>query len=515
MDKQTLLFDFSPYLDRREEMLPLIREFAAHDGFRSAAVEELELDDDFYRRPLRPEDLDFLLFKKPIRAETVSRLPSLASQRLLLTLNEAGIARLPRSADADEFARFDGYYSERNQVLGARIRPFLENYAFTFVGDEASPQHDARAYRASLHEFIDAESAFWRDAFDTLMRNDYLPEGLRFVMIQRWSLAPSRRVAVGRAAASGYFDAIDSAHRPMLDDAANDALLARVAGFTGLTRREHSYWQFYLPTSLAKVNLLYALGSRPDRAFALLGAAFAAEAEALAFSMALAEACPHLVAPSPRGAAHAGVDPDSNRNANRSENIDSGADPLASLVARFDAALARLEARYGTQGRYRFGQGWGAAVKLASRARWDLGEQLRWLSSIDQYVRFAKGIDQRINAERPDIDRETFVEPREMCSTTHVHNDHRLVVIESGDMIFWGNVGMQLQMTRGDMVLIPDGRLHGSTVTSAECTYHQPIIPDEWIAELPPDTRPVPANAGTASAAKIPTETAAATAVTS
>lgn len=515
MDKQTLLFDFSPYLDQREEILPLIREFAAHDGFRSAAVEELELDDDFYRRPLRPEDLDFLLFKKPIRAETVSRLPSLASQRLLLTLNEAGVARLPRSVDADEFARFDGYYGERNQVLGARIRPFLENYAFTFVGDEASPQQDARAYRASLHELIDAESAFWRDAFGTLMRNDYLPEGLRFVMIQRWSLAPSRRIAVGRAVASGYFDAIDAANRPVLDAAANDALLARVAGFTGLTRREHSYWQFYLPTSLAKVNLLYALGSRPDRAFALLGAAFAAEAEALAFSLALAEACPHLVASSSRGAAHPNAHPSAKPHAGTSADAGVGADPLAALVARFEAALAQLEARYGTQGLYRFGQGWGAAVKLASRARWDLGEQLRWLSSIDQYVRFAKGIDQRINAERPDIDRETFVEPREMCSTTHVHNDHRLVVIESGDMIFWGNVGMQLQMTRGDMVLIPDGRLHGSTVTSAECTYHQPIIPDEWIAELPPDTRPVPANAGLAPVAKAPAETAVATAVTS
>ncbi len=71
-----------------------------------------------------------------------------------------------------------------------------------------------------------------------------------------------------------------------------------------------------------------------------------------------------------------------------------------------------------------------------------------------------------------------------MCSTTHVHNDHRLVTIETGVMHFWGNLGMRLEMNRGDMVLIPDGRLHGSTVLFAECTYHQPIIPDEWVRDV-------------------------------
>jgi len=132
------LFEFSPYFEMREETLDLIRQFAAHDAFRSAEVEELELDEDFYRRPLRPEDLAFLQFKKPVRAETVSRLPALASQRLLLCLNEVAVARLPRRQNTDDFQRFDDFYSERNQVLGARIRPFLENYAFDFVGREAT-----------------------------------------------------------------------------------------------------------------------------------------------------------------------------------------------------------------------------------------------------------------------------------------------------------------------------------------------------------------------------------------
>jgi len=129
-------------------------------------------------------------------------------------------------------------------------------------------------------------------------------------------------------------------------------------------------------------------------------------------------------------------------------------------------------------------QGLDAAGKLAERARWDLGEQLKWLSTIDRYCVYARKISERIEAECPGIDRDTFVEPREMCSTTHVHDDHRLVTIEQGVMHFWGNLTMRLEMNPGDRVLIPEGRLHGSTVLSEECTYHQPIIPDAWVQEL-------------------------------
>ncbi|VVE36209.1 peptide synthetase [Pandoraea iniqua] len=463
------LFDFAPYLEVRDDTLPLIREFASHMAFRSAVVEELELDEDFYRRPLRPEDLEFLQFKKAVRAETVSRLPMLASQRLLMCINEVGIARMPRPGDVDGgvdiFASADAFYSERNQVLGARIRAYLENYAYAFLGNEGKADATPGALTDALDAIVRTEHAWWSDIFALLQRNDYLPEGLRFIMIQRWSLAPSRRTAVARAVASGYFDAVSPDARPSMTDAAQDALLTRVAGALDLTRREHSYWQFYLPTSLAKCNLLYALGARPDRAFALLGAAFVAEAEMLAFCQAAAAACPHML-----------------------HGLPIQQPPLeeavADLLRRAAAATTQIGTQYGAEGLSRVSQGLGAAELMGARGRWDLGEQLRWLSAIERYVAFAKQVEGRIEAECPGIDRETFVEPREMCSTTHVHNDHRLVVIESGDMIFWGNLGMQLKMKQGDSVLIPDGRLHGSTVVSHECTYHQPIIPDAWFEAL-------------------------------
>jgi mannose-6-phosphate isomerase-like protein (cupin superfamily) len=464
------LFDFDAQQPQRETFRSLLREFAACEPFRSASVDELVLDDDFYRRPLRPEDFTFLQYQKPVRADNVSRLPSLATHRTLLTLNELDICRAPGLA-ADQQQRCTAFYADRQRIIGAQIRPYLEAYAFDYLGNQAQPGETRETLSARLNTTIDDELQFWNMRFDRLLERDFIEEGLRFIVIQRWATLPSRRTALARATGSCYFDWLAPEWRPDLSSKLpDDATFARIASLCGVTRQTHSYWQFYLPTTLARCNLLYALGSRPDRAFALAGAAFVAEAEHLAFGAGLLKACAHIA---PGAAAGASI-----------------GTLRANLQTRFERSIDTLAAQHGAAALHQFAQGVAAAQLLAQRARWDLGEQLDWLSSIDTYCEYARRIYDKIEIDFPDIDRDTFIEPHELCSTTHVHNEHRLVVIESGDMLFWGNLGMKLSMHPGDMVLIPDGRLHGSTVESDSCTYHQPIIPDEWIAELtaPPDT---------------------------
>ncbi|WP_322007507.1 cupin domain-containing protein [Paraburkholderia tropica] len=459
------LFDFGDFAGQSEAYVALIKQFAAAQAFRSATVDELVLDDDFHRRPLRPEDFEFLKFMKPVRSDNVSRLPSLASNRTLLSIYELDVTRAPRSADAADWARFTDFYRDDVRTLGAQLTPFLEAYAFSYLGDQAAGDERDDFVTQGLAQLVDSETRFWGETFARLMRNDYLEEGLRFIAIQRWALAPSRRHALGRAAAGGRFDGLPDDARPSVDVIDQDReLIEKVAQHVGVTRQQHAYWQFYLPTSMAKTNLLLALARRPDRAVALAGAAFAAEAEWLAFMGALERACAHL-----RGPQRAGSE-----IAARS----------AELEARASRAVRAIGERFGAAARAQFIKGFAAGDHLAERARWDLGEQLKWLSAIPRFCDFARRISARIDVECPDIDRETFIEPHEMCSTTHVHNDHRLVTIQEGEMLFWGNLGMQLQMFEGDMVLIPDGRLHGSTVTSSECTYHQPIIPDDWVQAL-------------------------------
>jgi hypothetical protein len=461
MSDESRLFAFDRVSGAVERNVELVRDFAAHDAFRSAMVEELELDEDFYRRPLRPEDLSFIKFTEPVAAATMARLPFLASQRMLLCINELQIARLPRDGEAESFAECTCFYGDDSQVLGAQIRPLLENFSFDFLCAAEARAPAKGDLKAQLQDLLAAESAFWNDVFARLSRAGYHDDGLRFVLLQKWCLQPSKKVALAKAAALGYFDALPTSDRPRLDRP-DGVLAGELATRLGIGKREHSYWQFYLSTSLAECNLLHALASRPDRALALCGAAFAAEIVGTALGGVLAQAAPSL-----------GI-------AARNDADTTAKDGLA----RFARALDAVANRYGNRGLSQMGQGLAAAVALAAAARQNLGEQLRWLASVERYRDIAQTISARIAAECPNIDRETFVEPREMCSTTHVHDDHRLVVIETGNMVFWGNLGMKLRLAPGEMVLVPEGRLHGSSIESEECVYHQPIIPDSWVRPL-------------------------------
>ena len=460
------LFDFADHAAESERNVDLIRQFAAAEPFRSAMVEELELDDDFYRRPLRPEDLSFIKFNEPLSSATVTQLPFLATQRMLLCLNELEIARLPRDGE-DELTRFAHFYGGESRILGARIRPFLESFAFDFLTDFASSQRNTTDLVFDLEQLLKQEVGFWSDSFHLLVRRNYLEEGLRFILLQKWCLAPTRRAALGRAAASGFFDVLDAADRPVIaQQSEEEALFRRIAVWCQVPKQEHSYWQFYLSTSLSEVNLLYALAARPDKALALMGAAFAAEASWVALRGLIEQSGPCFGMGSRE------------QLSRRQEHVKED------LLARAKRAFAAIERRYGARGLAQVAQGLAAARTLAASARNNLGEQLDWLSSVERYRSMALAISARIEAEVPDIDRETFVEPREMCSTTHVHDDHRLVVIESGNMVFWGNLGMTLRLAPGEMVLVPQGRLHGSSIESDNCVYHQPIIPDAWIRSV-------------------------------
>jgi hypothetical protein len=463
MNRNDALFDFARYAADVGQSADLIRQFAAHDAFRSATVEELVLEDDFHRRPLRPEDLSFIDFHAPVKAETITQLPSLASQRLLLCINELDATKLPADRSADRLQRIADYYKNDSKILAARINGFLEAFAFDHL-THAAPVRGVDGMRETLREIVRNETAFWSRIFAALGRQNYITEGVRFALIQKWCLAASKRSALAKAEVTGRFDGLSPDAWPRLTRASSDDdAIKRIAEACGVTRDLHSYWQFYLSTSLASTNLLYGLAARPQNVLDLYGAAFAAEAEWLAFGCFVGQAAQYL----------------------KLESFPLPAsDPAAELMDRFERMLRGVERLFGERGITQVGHGMAIARELGLCARRDLGEQLSWLSAIERYRGIAEAIDRRIAAEYPNIDRETFVEPREMCSTTHVHDDHRLVVIESGRMVFWGNLGMTLELDPGEMVLVPQGRLHGSSVLSPECVYHQPIIPDVWVDEL-------------------------------
>ena len=124
---------------------------------------------DWLRRTVlfAPEDLSFIKFDEPVREGTVARLPFLASQRMLLCINELQIARLPRDGASGSFAEFERFYGDGSQVLGARIRPFLENFAFDFLCRDDARRGGAGGLVAWLEELLSRRSTFLPGATST------------------------------------------------------------------------------------------------------------------------------------------------------------------------------------------------------------------------------------------------------------------------------------------------------------------------------------------------------------
>jgi hypothetical protein len=242
-----------------------------------------------------------------------------------------------------------------------------------------------------------------------------------------------------------------------LDECAVDA--TKRQGEVGLSRVPNAHWQFCLATTLGVVNHAHCVAARPSGVYRSLGATAVATVAARAFVEV------HATSPS--------------------ETTRPGFLP-SSLNDAFVAASRDIEKRYGAEALRHVRLGLDQALQVRGANDEDILRQTEWLARLEECRAFAGRMQREIDSGALQTERETFVEPIEMCSTTHVHDDHRLVVIESGRMVFWAMPGMRLTLDPGDSVLVPKGRLHGSTVETDVCRYHQPILPDPIVVGANP-----------------------------
>src|SRR5437899_2314537 len=121
-----------------DEVQELIKQYAANPVFRSATADELVVTDNPYRRPVRPQDLEFLDYRTPLAASEVLDLRSLIGHRMLRNIYEAELLFLPKGPDPAIWQDFERFYSVENQMLGDRARPALETILFSFLGEDGA-----------------------------------------------------------------------------------------------------------------------------------------------------------------------------------------------------------------------------------------------------------------------------------------------------------------------------------------------------------------------------------------
>ncbi|WP_329139975.1 hypothetical protein OG552_34925 [Streptomyces sp. NBC_01476] len=449
----------------------VVKAFAANPAFRAAEWEELTTEDDPYRRPVRPDDLAWLDYGKPMPVAKALKLSALLGHRMLRNIYDSGLLYLPPSPGPAAQADAATFYSESNRVLGAMAAPVLERHLFSLLASERKPlpgyaPEQVAAAIADYHQQRLAESG---QAFTAALSTKDRKASATFVLLQFSSYLPASRLAVGRAALGEYDIAHPGARVALLDDYRTWAGLsgqyrALMEG-AGLKTTTGAYWQLYLGTSLARGNHLHWLSRDREKYPEFLGALLHHSIDQAVTAARFADVFEDGLGVRPALFDHLGVAPGH----------------LVDLVGRWVEPLLEL---YGPEGVERFHHGFADAVWLAALWDEDLAQQLAWADSIPEHQDKAARINKYIEDNGITVDLDTFVESNEETSTTHVHDEHRLVMIERGEMHFWNNVTHKIDLHEGDKVLIPVSRLHGSTVLSGECTYHQPIIPEDMYARF-------------------------------
>lgn len=449
-----------------------VRAFAANPAFRAATAEELTNEHNPFRRPVRPDDLAWLDFSAPLAPEKALLLSGLLGHRMLRNVYDADTMYIPERPTPAAGSDGDHFYSAESRARGTLAAPVLERHLFTMLADQRQPLTGSGIH--SLGEHVRARNEELTDtprrAFKVAQATADRRNAATFLLLQLAAIVPAMNAAIGRHALGDYDMTLPGvraqvldAHRDWID---RTSQYGRLFTEAGLSPAPVAYWQFFLGSSLGRANHMHFLARRPEKLGELLGSLAYKRIDDAANARMLMMVLGEGLETSTEFFEH--ISPFT--SASVDEMVASLVGPLLEVAG--ERAIESFHA------------GFEDAHWLAGLWDADLASQLEWADQIELYQEKAEKIDHKIKFEDIEIDLDTFVETEEETSTTHVHDEHRLVIIEVGQMHFWNNVGKRIALNRGDKLLIPTSRLHGSVVLSGSCTYHQPIISDELLQEF-------------------------------
>jgi mannose-6-phosphate isomerase-like protein (cupin superfamily) len=448
-----------------EVMREAVEHYLGNPVFRAARYEERVLDDNPYRRPVRPDDIGLVDFSTPLSRADFAQLSGLMGHRMLLNIYDAGKLLLPRQATAEKWRDYEQFYAERSRFLGDLIRPYLGAHLFGFVRSEARRPEARTATEATARaREIAADRHRQADELREVVMSSPSRDGV-IDMLAIQAVATSLNTGIQPTSAlRGLVGAGGLAQLPGALSAAagSDLLLRRVADSNGIKYEPHSYYQYYLPSTLALMNYVNGAAHDPGQVFAFAGALVAQSAEAYALQEALE---PALTARLSGVGSEPGALPVPVSGDHEARSPESVADLVERVAGEF--------------GLREFSRGLEEYAVLLDVHHDDRMRQFTWISAMPAHAEKARRLQAAITEHGIKVDLDTFVESCEECSTTHVHDEDRLLVIESGEMEFWNCFGMRHRLRPGDMSFIPKHRLHGSVVLTGECVYHQPVITGE------------------------------------
>lgn len=448
-----------------------IIELCDNEFFTDARPHELVIQDSPFRRPTRLKDSRYIDFDLALTLEDMESNESLSTQRILLNIYEMGMLFLPAGAGSKE--AFDAFYGERLEGLAGKCLPVLEKKAFSFLNQavKVSGNWDCDVVMAYFHDHLAREGEKIRsrlvqsELHATILNSRRKEDFCTHYVIQMASDFLTEASAMSTLAGGSYAPVQSDLFKILIDEYGagihenkHSTLFEDLLKSLGLRTNAHAYWQFYHPSSLMLVTYFHFVTRHKRNFFKYIGALFYTESSLAATSRLQCDLVEQVYGGRANGryfSEHAHIDQHHGRKVLH--------DIIAPLVKAHGPAAARQMV-----------VGFEEFKLLQELADKELMNHFKWLDAVDFNNERTRALEKMIEFLGPDRHMETYIESAGERTTTHIHPDNRLLMMESGHMDFWPIHGQALRISPGDRLVVPRGRLHGAIVT--DCMYHQPLI---------------------------------------
>lgn len=417
-----------------------------------------------YRRPIRPRVLRYLNFHPPLGRHEILKYTGLAANRVLLNIYEADLMFLPVEKFSEVWQDFQNFYANDTKLLGELIRPTLEQHVFGFL-DEAidvsgtwTREALADYFLALPEQMANASSP----ALDAIRQSSNPQHAALTYMIQFAGDFLSEASAMARNVLGNYGPPQSELFKIVIDEfgygvheTKHSTLFEKLLTSIGLSPTPHTYWQFYLTTSLLTNNYFHYICRNHAHFFKYLGAVYYTEASLPFICRRIANTLTEVYGSQVAVeyfTEHVHIDQHHGRMA-------------------FEKLVMPMVEQYGDEIIPEIVRGYEAVKLLGELADEDFIAQVAWSDGSEFYKQLHDPIYQKIASGQLNPKCDRIVEPRGELSVTHVHDGDELCHIVSGTMRFVTGHDRSIILHGGEGTVIQHNRLHGAIIESEECVY--------------------------------------------
>lgn len=445
-----------------EDLKRLLERYAARPLFDDTS--EWLIRDNPYRRPIDRESTQQFDFSQTLNRSEVLGPSALAAHRMLLNIYETDLIFLPENDFAARKNEFASYYSNENKLLGELIRPALEAHVFAFLEQEIkiTGKWTLAAVKVYLQELIAKHEQSELELCTAIVSSADPSRAGRAFLIQLACDFLSEASASARNILGKYGQIQSEFFKIVIDDygygvhpAKHSTLYENTLATCELISEVHAYWKFYLSSTLAICNYYHYVSRDHSKYFRAIGAIAVAESM---FSHTCAKFSQML-----RKVFGKTVD---TYYFDEHVHIDAHHGRMA-----FEHVVAPAIERYGNSVIPDIVRGMEELQLLTAIADEDFMAQVAFGDTVADLKSAAQRIHALVVAGSLQSPVTTHLNTRTQPFITRVSDRDQLYAVESGTLDLVLGPEQTERLDRGEVMIVPRQRLHGTAVVSDEVCY--------------------------------------------